>query len=640
VTIHFRWFISILFSALAFLTAQNVFAGFPSSSGGGSYCFFGCDPTSTGGSTIVFDFNPDNESGLAPVAINYFPYPDNENLGELCWSGKVKATIYNHVSNTYPSTGAATYDILSSTGENKGMCYSNVTRAVKGGSSGTLGDCSYQTYIYSLVLKDADVSSGGSYDNIKLASMLNGQFKVDTTLATEGAYDECDVNPNAKICNIQTGFGVYNNTPPFIGFEGLFVSETTVSGETTESGQVLFADEVRVECDPASLSLSAENSAIDAKSAKIYLSETLSMNAHWCTDLHSALPDCNGFNDQGERTIGSLVTAIGDYQAQNVEAICVDNLDELHNLTTCPNEIAIATCADSTSGYLTFPDSFFPTTCSTDGSDADVFVFSPAQGGGSTTTNLVGVGANAGAPGYIGDNTLPPILPGWTAVVSTPDNQVNIWDFSAVEMVQVAYIHSRNNDDQVTGTSRRDVILGGSGADVLNGNDGDDVLQGGDNADQLNGNGGNDRLYGYECNSINATCGSFLNNGNDDDILDGGPDDDCLDGGRGNDIYTGGTGNDAFVIFGNSDTDTATDYTPGEDVIVDTTGSAVVKWVKGSKRDSTPSICEVTTGGNNALILNGINSMNDCTSVTIVDVTGGAPLPAQCAGHPFSYLLQ
>jgi hypothetical protein len=615
--INLRWFISTLFASLAVLTAQNVFAGFPSSSGGGSYCFFGCDPTSTGGSTIVFDFNPDNDNGLAPVAINFFPYANNENLGDLCWSGKVKATIYNYISNTYPSTGTATYDILSSSGENKGMCYSNVERIEKPNSSGE------------------------SYNNGLLGGLLNGRFKVDTTLATEGAYDECDVNPSAKICNIQTGFGVYNDgdDPVFIGFEALFPSEMTLSGETTVDGQVLFTDEVRVECPVEAVGINP-SLAVDAKSARIYLSETLSMNAHWCTNLHSALPDCNEFNEQNERTVGSVKTAIGDYQAQHADAICVDSLDDLHNITTCPTEIAIATCTDSTTGYLTFPDSFYPTACSSGGGDAAVFIFSPAQGGGSTTVNLIAIGANTGSPGYIGDNTLPPILPGWTAIVSTPDNQPNIWDLSGVEETyQVAYIHTRNNDDEVIGTSRKDVILGGSGADTLNGNDGDDVLQGGDNADQLNGDGGNDLILGYECNSINATCGSYLNNGNDDDILIGGDGDDCMDGGRGNDTYTGGVGNDAVVIFGNSDSDTFTDYEPG-DMIVDTTGSATVNWVKGSKKDDTPSICEVATSGNNMLILEGINSQSECNNVTILDVTAGATMPEQCAGHPFSYQAQ
>ena len=93
--------------------------------------------------------------------------------------------------------------------------------------------------------------------------------------------------------------------------------------------------------------------------------------------------------------------------------------------------------------------------------------------------------------------------------------------------------------------------------------------------------------------------------------------DDCLDGGRGNDQYTGGTGNDAFVIFGNSDADTITDYTISEDVIVDMTGSASAKWVKGSKKDDIASVCVVTSSGNNSMTIEGITSSNDCNNVDI-----------------------
>jgi hypothetical protein len=629
----------LLITVTPFIFIKAALAGFPVSSGGSSYCFFGCSPTSTGGSTIVFDFNPDNESGLAPVAINFFPYPDNESMGDLCWSGKVHATIYNYINGTNPTSGTATYDILSSTGENKGMCYSNVVRTLK--SDGMLGDCPTKIYIYSLVLNDTELSPGGTYNNSTLASLLNGRFKVDPNYSTEGAYNICDTTPGTNICDIETGFGVYNNTPAFIGFENLFPAEMTLSGDMTEDGQVLFADEVRAECTLDDVGVDPSQ-AVDAKSAKIFLSETLSMNASWCTDLQSANPDCNAFNAEGERTVGSVKTSIGDFQQQNVDVTCVDSIADLQNLEACTTELAIATCADSTTGFMTFPQAYeWPVACS-DGSDASLFSYSSAEGGGSNIVNLAAIGADAGAPGYIGDNTIPPVLPGWTAIVSTPDNQVNIWDFSDVDLVQVAFIHVRNNDDEVTGSKANDTILGGSGADTLNGNDGDDILQGGDNTDVLNGDDGNDLLLGYECNSINATCGSYLNNGSDDDVLNGGLGNDCLDGGRGNDTYTGGLGADAFVLFGNSDTDIVDDFDGSEgDKIIDMTGSATMKWIKGSKKDGIENFCAVSTGGNNVMIMDGYNtSQGTCNSLGsyIVDVTDGGTLPAQCAGHPFTYL--
>jgi hypothetical protein len=614
----------LLITVTPFIFIKAALAGFPVSSGGSSYCFFGCSPTSTGGSTIVFDFNPDNESGLAPVAINFFPYADNESMGDLCWSGKVHATIYNYTNGAYPTSGTATYDILSAAGENKGMCYSNVVRTLK--STGTLDTCHTKIYIYSLVLND-------TYDNATLAGLLNGRFKVDPNYSTEGAYDICDTAPGTNICNIETGFGVYNNTPAFIGFENLFPEEMTLSGDMTVDGQVLFADEVRAECTLEAVGVPS-SPAVDAKSAKIFLSETLSMNASWCTDLQSANPDCNAFNAEGERTVGSVKTSIGDFQQQNVDVTCVDSIADLQGLAACPTELAIATCADSTTGFMTFPQSYdWPVSCPDGSGDADLFSYSSAEGGGSSNVNLVAIGADAGAPGYTGDNTIPPVLPGWTAIVSTPDNQVNIWNFSDVDLVQVAFIHTRNNDDDVTGSRLNDTILGGSGADVLNGYDGNDILQGGDNADILNGDAGDDLLLGYECNSINATCGSYLNNGSDNDTLNGGEGNDCLDGGRGNDLLTGGTGDDAFVIFGNSDIDTITDYGDGNDVIFDTTGNAVAKLV-GSKKDGT-QVCQIISGGNDAVIIEGITNKNTCENGGVTIQTA---LPSQCAGHPISYL--
>jgi Ca2+-binding RTX toxin-like protein len=255
---------------------------------------------------------------------------------------------------------------------------------------------------------------------------------------------------------------------------------------------------------------------------------------------------------------------------------------------------------------------------------------------------MAAIGANPDAPGYAGDNTIPPILPGWTAIISTPDNQVNIWDFSGADMFRIAFIHVRNNDDIVTGSLVRDVILGGSGADTLNGNDGNDVLQGGDNTDTLNGDDGDDLLQGYECNGPNAACSSFLNNGSDDDILNGGNGNDCLDGGRGNDSITGGAGSDAFVLFGDTDSDTFNDFMtgdydpedPGEvDVVVDLTGNAAFDWVPRKK--STPGKCTITTGGSNAITLTDI-AEDDCTS-EVINVLGGNDLPAQCTGHPYTF---
>lgn len=626
-----RRLVSILFTVFSLLTAQNAFAGFPSYSGGGGTCFFGCTTTTSTSSTLSFDFSPDNDGGLAPVAINFFPYPGTPDEGDLCFSGKVEATVSDHVSNYdgIPATGAGTFSILSGNGDNKGMCYSNVTR-VATGTPTFVGDCTSQTYEYKLVLPLTD----GSYDE------LNGQFVFDPDLPHSGAFDECVAHPDSNICSLQVGFGFGGNPIPAdltAFFQTLFPSETTLSGASTAAGQVFYADEVVLTCNNSTDVGVDPSAALSAKTTKssIKLSEALSMNAHWCSNAYSNDPDCTASNphDPTQLAIGTVNTAIGDYQQQNTTVTCVDSLADLKNLT-CSTETAIGTCATSTTGYMQFPADYSSQAAACPGSGNvadDYFAFTAAEGSGYSTVNLAAIGAENAAPGYVGDNTLPPISFGKTAVVSTPDNQPNVWDLSNVMLINVVYIHGRNNDDTITGSTGNDTILGGSGADTLDGGEGNDILQGGDNTDTLIGESGNDLILGYECNSTNATCGSFLNNGSDDDILNGGDGDDCLDGGRGNDTYIGGSGSDAIVLFGNSDIDTVMDY-GSDDVIVDLVGGAKV--VAG--KQNTSGYCEVTTSGNNKVILQGVPK--NCNGVTILDVAGGTDsLPAQCTGHPYTY---
>jgi hypothetical protein len=124
--------------------------------------------------------------------------------------------------------------------------------------------------------------------------------------------------------------------------------------------------------------------------------------------------------------------------------------------------------------------------------------------------------------------------------------------------------------------------------------------------------------------------------------LNGGNGNDCLDGGRGNDMLTGGAGDDAFVLFEDTDSDTFVDFGDGNDVIVDLTGNAAFAWVP--KKKSTPGKCTITIGGSNAISLTDIGE-GDCTEYpgaepgnpVGINVLGGNDLPAQCAGHPYTF---
>jgi Ca2+-binding RTX toxin-like protein len=85
-----------------------------------------------------------------------------------------------------------------------------------------------------------------------------------------------------------------------------------------------------------------------------------------------------------------------------------------------------------------------------------------------------------------------------------------------------------NSIENLTGSSRSDILRGNDGANVLQGGDGNDVLRG------LNGD---DNLYGaYHNDTLEGGGGAdHLYGGSGDDELHGGADGDWLDGGDGND---------------------------------------------------------------------------------------------------------
>jgi Ca2+-binding RTX toxin-like protein len=105
--------------------------------------------------------------------------------------------------------------------------------------------------------------------------------------------------------------------------------------------------------------------------------------------------------------------------------------------------------------------------------------------------------------------------------------------------------------DQVTGSSRADIVYGQMGDDLLHGRAGKDRLFGGLGEDRLIGGGGNDRLKG----------------GPGQDILRGGTDSDRLDGGAGRDRLFGENGADVFHFAIGSDVDRVMDFEDGTDAL-------------------------------------------------------------------------
>ena len=103
-----------------------------------------------------------------------------------------------------------------------------------------------------------------------------------------------------------------------------------------------------------------------------------------------------------------------------------------------------------------------------------------------------------------------------------------------------------NNDDDLEGTDRHDLVVGYGGDDLLNGQGGNDLLFGGSGDDSLNGQTGDDWLFGNRGNDLadGGAGNDFLSGGGGDDTLSGGEGDDYLAGIAGNNQLFGGDGND------------------------------------------------------------------------------------------------
>ena len=127
-------------------------------------------------------------------------------------------------------------------------------------------------------------------------------------------------------------------------------------------------------------------------------------------------------------------------------------------------------------------------------------------------------------------------------------------------------------DDQLTGSTLRDVLFGGpgndslfglSGNDVMRGGHGDDDMYGWSGNDDMRGDAGKDRMYG----------------GPDRDIMRGGSGDDYLKGGSARDILFGGFGRDHLIGDAGNDILLGED---GDDVLL---GGADNDWIDGGNGD-------------------------------------------------------
>src|SRR5918996_4312814 len=100
------------------------------------------------------------------------------------------------------------------------------------------------------------------------------------------------------------------------------------------------------------------------------------------------------------------------------------------------------------------------------------------------------------------------------------------------------------NDNNIVGTSDRDVIAALGGNDRVRALDGNDLVCGGEGNDVISGGPGNDRLFGDEPNGQGTAGADRIVGGIGNDFIDGRAGNDRLDGYTGNDRLYGSTGSD------------------------------------------------------------------------------------------------
>ena len=110
------------------------------------------------------------------------------------------------------------------------------------------------------------------------------------------------------------------------------------------------------------------------------------------------------------------------------------------------------------------------------------------------------------------------------------------------------------NDNNIVGTSDRDVIAALGGNDRVRALDGNDLVCGGEGNDVIDGGPGNNRLFGDEPNEEEGTAGADrIEGGTGSDFIDGGAGNDDIDGSTGNDEVHGSMGSDRLVGFTGND---------------------------------------------------------------------------------------
>ena len=623
---------STLIAALLLVAGTQEAAAWPSGSGGNLRIF---------GSFLDIEFIPVDVGERAPVQWIYYDDAGDGTDGRYCVDGKAFVTVEDNTAS--PSTGTGWFQFKNDKDSNDttpGLCYFHVKQTkteIIGADVGAGKAYEYTYEVPSLEKVYTDYGAAG------LRNLVQGEISVVPDGSATGLLANCDTDLDAnKHCRIRVGFAFTGGAP----IPNFFPATVTDNLDPVPANVTLFTNEICTEFDLEDLKLKP-TPALEAKLQKLISCEPVASKINICTNINSTDPLCDQPTADGQLSTGSAFLLVGDFlNPLGQDVTCITSIEDLQNLPTdCAAPVNLGVCDDS-NGLLEMPTSFLTGAC---GGSGETLEFGTPDGSGSVTLEVSSI-SSQGSPGFPGTSNIPPVSADLAAIISTPaSTENNFLDFSGTFLLRVAFVDGLGGDDAITGSKGPDVLRGSSGVDFISGHEGNDILQGGDGDDTLNGDcvdpagsasepsdcvdGGNDLLLGYECFGPNADCSVVINKGAEVDTLFGGPLSDCLDGGRGNDFLKGGDDADYFVLFGDPDIDTMEDYDKTEgDTIVNLTGNtAIVQW--NGKRNA--GICQISVGGNNAIIDATITRENNCDAgnYTIVN-----QLPAdQCIGHPATF---
>ena len=166
--------------------------------------------------------------------------------------------------------------------------------------------------------------------------------------------------------------------------------------------------------------------------------------------------------------------------------------------------------------------------------------------------------------------------PAYTGIMDANTLLSSVITIDGQQTSSITIIGNAQNNE-IFGSSGSDTLYGGEGNDSMHGDvlrfyrlGEDDYLDGGAGDDYLDGGAGNDELHGGDGNDgLEGSFGADTMFGEaGDDNLIGGPGLDHLCGGAGNDELCGGEGPDVFTFYDNDGDDVITDYSWGENDII------------------------------------------------------------------------